>query len=235
MNIKPKILIVDDDTRLRYLLENLLKKYGFLVDSVADGDQMNAKIKHFYYDLIILDWVLPGEDGLTICKRLTSQDNCPLVIMLTAKNNKSDCLLSFNSGADDYISKPFNPDELIARIIAVLRRQSSHKAPSLANNYYLIINFGPYCLDITQRCIFNGSAKIKLSSTEFVLLNILAKNLGKVMSREQLFFLIKGYDSHPYDRFVDIHICRLRRLLEVSPSSPEYLQTVRNIGYILVG
>ena len=233
MNQKYKILVVDDDPRLRYLIENLLRDRGFLVDGAADGVQLFDKIKHSHYDLIILDWILPGEDGLTICKRLNSEGNSPLVIMLTAKDGKSDCLSSFSSGADDYITKPFDPDELVARIIALLRRRL-YQNPSLPDKNSLLFNFGPYSLDIAQRCLFKGSDKINLGPTEFSILRVLAQNAGKAVSREQLFFLIKGHNLCPDNRSIDIQICRLRRLLQESRSSPIYLQTIRNVGYILV-
>jgi two-component system phosphate regulon response regulator OmpR len=233
MNKNYKILVVDDDPRLRYLIENLLRDRGFLVDGVADGKQLFDKIKYSHYDLIILDWILPGEDGLTICKRLNSEDNSPLVIMLTAKDSKSDCLSSFGSGADDYITKPFDPDELVARIIALLRRRL-YQNPSLPDKNSLLFNFGPYSLDIAQRCLFKGSDKINLRPTEFSILRVLAQNAGTAVSREQLSFLIKGQDLHPDDRSIDIQICRIRRLLQESRSSPIYLQTIRNVGYILV-
>lgn len=232
MNQKYKILIVDDDPRLRYLLEHLLRDRGFLVESVANGEQLTHKIAHSYYDLLILDWLLPGEDGLSICQRLTSTENSPLIIMLTAKNSTNDCLLSLNSGADDYITKPFIPDELIARIDALLRR-NLQKNISLPDKNSAFFNFGPFILDIHQRCLFKNSHKINLSPTEFSLLRVLAQNAGKAVSRDQLSFFLKGQDSHTDTRFIDIQVCRLRQLMEENPSSPTYLQTIRNIGYLL--
>ncbi|MEY3786831.1 MAG: hypothetical protein RLZ75_1038 [Pseudomonadota bacterium] len=228
-----KILIVYDDKRLRALLKSFLTEEGFLVDCAVDAEQMTLCLKRSYYDLILLDWKLPGEDGLSVCKRLKSDNKTPPILMLTANGSENDCISCLKCGADDYLAKPFNPDVLLARINAVLRRRPRIVASAPDDNP-LLFYFGPYSLDSIQRCLYQDGNRIDLTSNEFALLNVLAQHLGKALSREQLSYLIKGQDLAPENRFIDVQICRLRRLLEKNPTNPTYLQTVRGVGYVLV-
>ncbi len=234
MTLQAKILIVDDDYRLRSLLKCFLSDEGFLVDCVASAEQMTENIKRSYYDLIVLDWMLPGEDGLSVCSRLTvEEENSPPIIMLTANASESHCVACLKCGADDYLAKPFNPDVLVARIHAVLRR-SPRVVESLTETKPSLFHFGPFVLDFTQHCLFHKDSKLDISSGEFALLKILAESVGKSVSREQLGFLIKGQNYKPEDRFVDVQIYRLRRLVETDPVNPVYLKTVRGVGYMLL-
>ena len=228
-----KILIVDDDPRLRSLLKYFLIEKGFEVQCVADAEQMTHNLKLSFYDLIILDWMMPGEDGLSVCNRLHEQENSPLIIMLTANGSENDAIAGLLCGADDYLAKPFNTDVLLARIGAVLRRRPRLLA-CLPDNTVLLFHFGSYVLDFSQRCLYKKDSRINLTSNEFALLSVLAQHVGKPLSREQLSYLIKGKDSKVDCRSVDTQIYRLRRLLENDAAHPVYLQTVRGLGYVLV-
>jgi two-component system phosphate regulon response regulator OmpR len=228
-----KILIVDDDPRLRSLLKYFLNEKGFEVDCVADAEQMTTYLNRAFYDLIILDWMMPGEDGLSVCGRLYAQDNSPLILMLTANGSENDSIAGLQCGADDFLAKPFNTDVLLAHIQAVLRRRPRIPV-SLTDNNDLVFEFGAYVLDFAQRCLYLNDKRMDLSSGEFSLLKVLAQNAGKPLSREQLSYLIKGEDSKIDCRFVDTQVYRLRKLLEKDPSKPLYLQTVRGLGYVMV-
>jgi len=232
MTLQAKILIVDDDARLRSLLQYFLTEQGFDVDCVADAEQMTYKLTRSFYDLIILDWMMPGEDGLSVCKRLHADENSPLIIMLTANGSENDAIAGLLCGADDYLAKPFNVDVLLARIQAVLRRRSRVSTRVPDNN--LLFYFGPYALSFAQRCLYKEDKRINLTTNEFALLNVLAKHAGKALSREQLSYHLKGEDSQVDCRFVDTQVYRLRRLLEPDSANPIYLQTVRGLGYVMV-
>ncbi len=234
MTLQAKVLIVDDDYRLRALLKSFLTDEGFLVACVASAEQMTENLKRSYYDLMVLDWMLPGEDGLSVCSRLAvEENNSPPIIMLTANASEDHCIACLKCGADDYLAKPFNPDVLVARIHAVLRR-SPRVVESFAENKPSLFDFGPFVLDFTQHCLSHKGSKLDISSGEFGFLKILAESVGKPVSREQLGLLIKGRNYKPEDRFVDVQIYRLRRLLEIDPVNPVYLKTVRGVGYVLI-
>ena len=233
MPLQAKILIVDDDQRLRTLLQYFLTEKGFDVDCAADAEQMTHKLTRSFYDLIILDWIMPGEDGLSVCKRLHAEENSPLILMLTANGSENDCIVGLLSGADDFLAKPFNTNVLLARIQAVLRRRP-RVLGALPDNIGLAFEFGAYKLDYAQRCLFLNDNIINLTDTEFALLKVFSQHVGKPLSREQLSYLLKGADSPVDSRFVDTQVYRLRRLLENDPANPVYLQTVRSVGYVLV-
>ena len=226
-----KILIVDDDRRLRSLLERYLSEQGFAVKGVDDGLQMAQKMERSHVNLIVLDWMLPGEDGLSICRRLSADKNNPPIIMLTANGDADERILGLECGADDYLPKPFDPRELAARIHAVLRRHPRVDAIQVANSASL--HFGPYHLDRVQQRLYKENCQVDLTGSDFALLNALAQQPGTPLSRERLAFLIDGR-NHDYDsRSLDIRVSRLRRLLEDNPAKPCYLQTVRGRGYML--
>ncbi|UOA09808.1 response regulator [Methylobacter sp. S3L5C] len=228
-----KILIVDDDEHLSYLLKYYLCDQGFGVDIAGDGQQMFKKMDRNPFDLIILDWMLPGEDGLSICRRLSQDENSPPVIMVTGSGGEADRILGLDCGADDYLSKPFNPRELLARIHAVLRRNPRLVA-AIPEANHAPFYFGPYLLDFSQRCLFRDDFKIDLTNSEFGLLKVLAQQGGVPLTRERLGHLVDGRNHKPSSRSIDIQISRLRRLLEDDPTHPSYLQTVRGLGYVLV-
>ena len=228
-----KILIVDDDKGIRSLLERYLKLQGFLVDAVADGLEMAKQLEHVSYDLLVLDWNMPGEDGLSICRRLSKDEDNPYIIMLTANGSENERIEGLEAGADDYLAKPFNPRELSARIYAILRRhpKTIAAAPSIEQS---VVCFGPYALDCTKRSLYKEGCEIVLTSAEFALLKILVMHAGTTLSRERLSYLIDGSTYTSDDRWLDVQVSRLRRLLEEEPAKPTYLQTVRGVGYVLV-
>jgi two-component system phosphate regulon response regulator OmpR len=231
--VPPRILIVDDDEGIRSLLKRYLKQQGFEVDAVADGLQMTKQLEHSSYDLMVLDWNMPGEDGLSICRRLRKDEQSPHIIMLSANGTENDRINGLEAGADDYLSKPFSPRELTARIHANIRRRPKviAAAPTIEQE---LLSFGPYLLDLKMRCLFKNGCEIVLTSAEFALLKILVMHAGITLSRERLGYLIDGSTYTADDRWLDVQISRLRKLLEDDPAKPTFLQTVRGVGYVFI-
>ncbi len=228
-----KILVVDDDVRLRSLLERYLSEQGFQVRSVANGEQMDRLLTRENFHLMVLDLMLPGEDGLSICRRLRSANNNIPILMLTAKGDEVDRIMGLEIGADDYLPKPFNPRELLARINAVLRRQSQ-EAPGAPSAQESIIEFGDYRLNLGTREMFHGDEPMPLTSGEFAVLKILVTNPREPMSRDKLMNMARGREYSAMERSIDVQISRLRRMLEEDPSKPRYIQTVWGLGYVFV-
>jgi two-component system phosphate regulon response regulator OmpR len=231
---RPRIIVLDDDLRLRELLQRYLSQQGFSVTAVPDApalDQVLAKVPH---DLLVLDLMLPGEDGLALCRRLRAQNNPIPIIMLTAKGNDSDRILGLNTGADDYLSKPFNPKELLARIQAVLRRQSWDTPLPTDPHAQDIVTFGEFSFHLLQRTLHKNGELVSLSSSEFSLLRALVMHPHEPLSREKLTDLVRGREREVFDRSIDVQISRLRRLLEEDPGQPRHIRTVWGIGYVFV-
>jgi two-component system phosphate regulon response regulator OmpR len=228
-----KILVVDDDARLRSLLERYMTEQGFHVRSVSNAEQMDRLLQRENFHLMILDLMLPGEDGLSICKRLRSANNPLPILMLTAKGDEIDRIVGLEVGADDYLPKPFNPRELLARARAVLRRQSI-EAPGAPSAEESIIEFGEFSLNLGTREMRKGDELIPLTSGEFAVLKILVNNPREPMSRDKLMNMARGREYSAMERSIDVQISRLRRLLEVDPSKPRYIQTVWGLGYVFV-
>ena len=231
--LAPKILIVDDDIRIQSLLKRYLCDQGFVVETVGDGKQMTKKLAQSHFDLIVLDWMLPGEDGLSICMRLNNDDNSPPIIMLTANGTEESRISGLEVGADDYMAKPFNPRELVARIHAVLRRRPNVFPAAIPEINRPPMKFGPYQINFLERCLYKENHKINLTDGEFSLLKVLADYAGTPLSRERLAYLIDGRSYGPLNRSIDIQVSRLRRILQSDPTQPCYLQTVRSLGYML--
>lgn len=232
-NNQTKILLVDDDLRLRDLLERYLAEQGMNVRTVADGRAMDSALERERFDVLVLDWMLPGEDGLSICRRLqVSHAELPIV-MLTAKGDEIDRIVGLEMGADDYLPKPFNPRELMARIKAVLRRRVAAPpgAPALDNTE---LTFGPCRLNLGTRELFRDAAKLPLTSGEFAVLKALVEHPRQPLSRERLMALARGRDHDAYDRSIDVQISRLRKLIESDPAAPHHIQTMRGFGYVFV-
>ena len=228
-----KILVVDDDLRLRSLLERYLKEQGFLVRTVADAEQMDRFLERENYHLLVLDLMLPGEDGLSICKRLRSTDNKIPIIMLTAKGDEVDKIIGLELGADDYLSKPFNPRELLARIKAVMRRQIT-EVPGAPSAEEMMVEFGEFKLNLATREMHQNETVINLTSGEFAVLKSLVTHPRKPLSRDKLMNLARGRDYSALERSIDVQVSRLRRLLEIDPAKPRYIQTVWGVGYVFV-
>lgn len=225
------ILVVDDDPRLNELLKRYLTEQGFDVQIAFNGKEMDAQLDRQQPDLMVLDLMLPGEDGLAICKRLRQAGNQIPVLMLTARGDEEDRIRGLELGADDYLPKPFNPRELIARIQAILRR---HGGAPAATGEDQVIRFGDYMLNLSQRTLTLDGKEIGLTNGEFELLSTLATRANHPLSREQLIELSNNRDSDAFDRSIDVRISRLRRLIEPDPGKPRYIQTVWGFGYKFV-
>ncbi|MDB1122738.1 osmolarity response regulator transcription factor OmpR [Vibrio algarum] len=228
-----KILVVDDDARLRSLLERYLSEQGFQVRGVANGEQMDRLLKRETFHLVVLDLMLPGEDGLSICRRLRMAENMIPVLMLTAKGDEIDRIVGLEVGADDYLPKPFNPRELLARIKAVLRRQVI-EAPGAPSSEETNIEFGEFRLNLGTREMYRGDEFMPLTSGEFAVLKALVNNAREPMSRDKLMNMARGREYSAMERSIDVQISRLRRMLEEDPSRPRYIQTVWGLGYVFV-
>jgi two-component system phosphate regulon response regulator OmpR len=231
---RQKILVVDDDLRLRDLLKRYLSEQGFAVDTVADSPAMDRQLQRMRYDLMVLDLMLPGEDGLAICRRLRSAGNLLAIIMLTAKGDDVDRIVGLEVGADDYLAKPFNPRELVARIHAVLRRQAPALAPGAPSAEAKVVEFGPFALHLASRALTRGGDNIPLTTGEFSLLKALAMHPREPMSRDKLMDLARGREHESYDRSIDVQVSRLRKLLGEDPQQPSYIQTVWGFGYVFI-
>lgn len=228
-----KILVVDDDLRLRSLLERYFKEQGYIVKGAADSEQMDRFLERENYHLMILDLMLPGEDGLSICKRLRGADNNIPIIMLTAKGDDVDRIVGLELGADDYLSKPFNPRELLARVKAVLRRKVT-ELPGAPSGQEKIIRFGDFILNLATREMTKNGEPMTLTSGEFAVLKSLVTNPRQPLSRDKLMNLARGRDYSALERSIDVQVSRLRRMVEVEPAKPRYLQTVWGVGYVFV-
>lgn len=222
--------MVDDEPEIRLLLTTYLSKEGYDVAAVEDGSTLDRYLSAHEVDLVILDLMLPGEDGLSIGRRLRQQKNLPIII-LSARGEELDRIVGLEMGADDYLTKPFNPRELLARIRSVLRRcrQAVEPAPADAE---AVISFGPFRLDVRAHRLSKGSVEVPLTTGEFTLLRIFLTHPNRVLNRDTLLEMTKGYDRSPTDRSIDICVARLRRKIESDPSEPAYLRTVRGAGYL---
>ena len=231
---RQKILVVDDDLRLRDLLKRYLTEQGFVVDTVPDAPAMDRNLSRMRYDLMVLDLMLPGEDGLAICRRLRAAGQGIAVIMLTAKGDDVDRIVGLEMGADDYLAKPFNPRELVARIHAVLRRQAPPETPGAPSTQAKVVEFGPFALHLASRALTRDGKPLPLTTGEFALLKALAQHPREPMSRDKLMELARGREHESYDRSIDVQVSRLRKLLGEDPQSPRYIQTVWGFGYVFI-
>lgn len=229
-----KIVIVDDDARIRDLLRRFLSQEGFDVLLAEDGRALDRILQRETIDLIVLDLMLPGEDGLSICKRLRSTSIKIPVIMLTAKGEDVDRINGLEIGADDYLGKPFNPRELLARIHAVLRRRPQTEVPGAPANDKETITFGEFTLDLGIRSLTKNGQEIPLTTGEFAMLKALVRHPRQALSRDKLAQLARGREFEPFDRSLDVQVSRLRKMIEVDPASPKIIQTVWGVGYVFV-
>ncbi len=229
-----RILVVDDDQRLRELLRRYLDEQGFTVLVAENGATMNKLWTRERFDLLVLDLMLPGEDGLTICRRLRGAgDNTP-IIMLTAKGEEVDRIIGLEMGADDYLPKPFNPRELLARINAVMRRRGTPEAPGAPAGDLDSFSFGPYVLNLKTRTLEHDGEVKSLTTGEFAVLKTFARHPRQPLSREKLMELARGREYEVFDRSLDVQISRLRKMIEPDPSNPRYIQTVWGLGYVFI-
>jgi len=234
MNEKTKILIIDDDQRLRDLLNRYLSEQGFTVKAVADATAMDKALTREIFDLLVLDLMLPGEDGLSICRRLRGDKNGTAIIMLTARGDDVDRIVGLEMGADDYLPKPFNPRELVARIHAVLRRRSAALPPGAPTAEEELVTFGSIRLNLATRELSRGAETTQLTTGEFAVLKVLVQHPRQPLSRDKLMELARGREYDVFDRSIDVQISRLRKLVEEDSTKPRYLQTVWGFGYVFV-
>ncbi len=230
---RPQLLVVDDDEEIRELLKDYLAGQGYRVLTAADGREADSLIASSNIDLIILDLMLPGEDGLSICRRIRATSMTP-VIILTAKGDDMDRIIGIEMGADDYLPKPFNPRELVARIKAVLWRSRPGSFGPDASSEDKQLTFDGFVVNLSTRELTNPRDElVRLTSREFDLLSTLANNARRTLSRDDILGMTQGKTlDDPEDRSIDMLVARLRRKIEVDPSSPRLIKTVRGIGYI---
>ena len=229
-----KILIVDDDARIRDLLRRYLAQEGFEVIVAEDGNAMSRIMLRDAVDLIVLDLMMPGEDGLSICRRLRAANDRTPIIMLTAKGEDVDRIVGLEVGADDYLSKPFNPRELLARVHAVLRRRPATEAPGAPSQDQEVITFGSFSFDLSLRSLHKSGEELPLTTGEFAMLKTLVRHPRQPLSREKLAQFARGRELEPFDRSLDVQVSRLRKLIEVDATAPRYIQTVWGVGYVFV-
>ncbi|HEX3122431.1 MAG TPA: two-component system response regulator OmpR, partial [Rhodanobacteraceae bacterium] len=229
---KIRIIVVDDDARLRELLNRYLSEQGYSVRAVADGNDMNRWLARERYDLMVLDLMMPGEDGLSICRRLRGLGDKMPIILLTAKGDDVDRIVGLEVGADDYLPKPFNPRELVARIQAVLRRAPATPPPGAPTTEQQVVEFGDFSFNLGTRSLARNGEQLPLTTGEFALLKVLVQHPRTPLSRDKLMELARGREFGAFDRSIDVQISRLRKLIESDPAKPAFIQTVWGFGYV---
>ena len=222
-----RILVVDDDEALRDLLHDYLTREGYRVTGVGDGPAMDKWLVNNRADLVVLDLMLPGEDGLSIARRLRAESTVPIII-LSARGEDVDRIVGLEVGADDYLPKPFNPRELLARIRAVLRRKGSEPDSAAPSRR---VRFGPFELDTGSQVLRRDGEPVSLTGGEANLLQVFAAHPDRILDRDRLLDLLKGYERTPFDRSVDVRVARLRSKIEDDSRNPRYIRTVWGKGY----
>jgi len=229
-----KILVVDDDERIRDLLRRYLTQQGFTAIVADGGASLNKVMQREGVDLIVLDLMMPGEDGLAICKRLRAAGDRTPIIMLTAKGDEADRIVGLELGADDYLPKPFNPRELLARIHAVLRRRPPTESPGGPALEEGVVRFANFEVDLARRTLRRDGEAIALTSGEFAMLKALVRHPRITLSRERLAQLARGRELEAFDRSLDVQVSRLRKLIESDLAKPRHIQTVWGVGYVFI-
>ena len=239
MNESPaRILIVDDEADLRALLQRYLSDQGCVVRTVESAEPVERLLARERFDVLVLDVMMPGEDGLSVCRRLRVQGETIPIVMLTARGDPVDRIVGLEMGADDYLAKPFNPRELLARIQALVRRQrmlGAHTGPLPGDGR---VSFGDFTLHLGERRLerrVDGAVQeVPLTTGEFTLLQALAQHPNRPLGRDRLIELARGRDHEATDRSIDVQVMRLRRLIEADPAQPRHIQTVWGVGYVFV-
>lgn len=230
---KDSIYVTDDDAGIRELVAEYLTNQGYQVETAEDARALDRLLAARLPDLVVLDWMMPGEDGLSIARRLRAQPGFPPIIMLSARGEDIDRIIGLEVGADDYLPKPFNPRELLARIRAVLRRQNSAAAP-VAGTAARLMPFGPFSVNLDARTLNRDDAEIPLTSGEYELLEIFVTHANRALSRDWLMDQLRGFERDPFDRSIDVRVNRLRKKIEDDPANPAYIRTQRGQGYLFV-
>jgi two-component system phosphate regulon response regulator OmpR len=229
--MNPHLLIVDDDERIRSLLQQFLIQSDYLVSTAENAKQAITLLSAIEFDLIILDVMMPGQDGISFTAKLRNLKNNTPILLLTARGEIEDRIKGLEAGADDYLPKPFEPKELLLRINAILRRMADLKEEQIMPK---TLNFGNLKYDVARNALWEGEDQIRLTTTESQLMKIFTSALGEPISRANLVTSLGKAVSLAQDRAIDVQITRLRRKIEVNPSKPRYLQTVRGAGYMLL-
>ena len=233
-----QLLMIEDDIRLANMVSEYLRQSGYGVTHAADGASGLAALEAAVPDLIILDLMLPDMDGLEVCRRIKSQaaasggQPSPAILMLTAKGDPMDRIVGLEIGADDYLPKPFEPRELLARIRAVLRRSGEVGAAAAAQGTHKVMRFGSLEIDRDARTVSVNGALCELTSYQFDLLVALAERAGRVLSRDQIMEAVRGRELEAFDRSIDVHMGRIRSAIEVDAKDPKRILTVRGVGYV---
>ena len=233
-----QLLMIEDDIRLANMVSEYLRQSGYGVTHAADGTSGLAALEAALPDLIILDLMLPDMDGLEVCRRIKSQAAAsggrpsPAILMLTAKGDPMDRIVGLEIGADDYLPKPFEPRELLARIRAVLRRSGEVGAAAAANGAHKVMRFGSLEIDRDARTVSVNGALCELTSYQFDLLVAMAERAGRVLSRDQIMEAVRGRELEAFDRSIDVHMGRIRSAIEVDAKDPKRILTVRGVGYV---
>lgn len=226
---QPHLLIVDDDERIRVLLQKFLVRNGFLVTAARDAAHARRILAGLDFDMIVLDVMMPGEDGVSLCADLRQDRETP-ILLLTAKAETNDRIAGLEAGADDYLAKPFEPKELLLRINSILRRVPPSEAEAVVPK---VLHLGPLRYDMERGEVWNGEDLVRLTATESQLMKIFSATPAEPISREDLVDRLGRSGGQAQERAVDVQITRLRRKLETDPKQPRYLQTVRGAGYML--
>ncbi len=229
----PHILVLDDDQRLRELLQRFLTEQGFRVSTLPDARDLSKRLERDPPHLIVLDWMMPHEDGLSVCKRLRSGGDRTPIIMLTAKGDDEERIGGLDAGADDYLAKPFNPRELVARIQAVLRR-AADAAPGAPLPHDQPLSFGDCEVNFATRVLTRDGVEQDMTTSEFAMLRVFVTHPHEPLTRERLSMLARGKEHEVFDRAIDVQVSRLRKLVEPDASKPRYIQTVWGRGYVFV-
>ena len=232
MSDRPHIIVVDDDREIRTLLSQYLEKHDFRTTAVPDGKELQRVMQRSRVDMVVLDLMLPGEDGLSICRDLRTRSQVP-IIMLTARGEDVDRIVGLELGADDYVPKPFNPRELLGRIRAVLRR-AAHAPRDPSPEAVRAFTFSGWKLDTTKRTLTDAEGhEVALSGAEYRLLAVLLGSANRVLSRAQLTELLRGREADPFDRSIDVRVSRLRQILKDDARAPHIIKTVYGEGYVV--
>ncbi len=229
-----RILVADDEADLRALLQRYLTDQGYAVRTVEGAAPLDKLLARERFDVLVLDVMMPGEDGLSVCRRLRAQGETIPIVMLTARGDPLDRIIGLEMGADDYLPKPFNPRELLARIQALVRRQrllGAHFGPA---PHSATIAFGAHRLHLAERRLERDGADVALTSGEFALLQAFAQHPNRPLGRDRLIELAHGRDHSATDRSIDVQVMRLRKLIEVDPARPRHIRTVWGVGYVFV-
>jgi two-component system, OmpR family, phosphate regulon response regulator OmpR len=232
MDAQPKIIVLDDEAELRNMLQRFLSSQGFEVRVVENGKRLDRYLQREPYDLLVLDWMMEPEDGLSVCRRLRAEGQTLPILMLTAKGDPVDKVVGLETGADDYLAKPFLPQELVARVRALLRRQKIAAGDPTLNSQ--VLRFGEFLLDLGRQTLSRNGVPFEIHSAQMQLLHALGASPNRAVSRDNLIARTRGRDHDALDRSIDVQVLRLRQLIEEDPAKPRFIKTVWGVGYMLL-